>query len=121
MSLYDQLANVASRLLKQYGSQRTFSRTVEGEYDPSTGSVAQTASTFTAYAAVFKYRSQEVDNVNIKFADFKMLIEKSASYTPKINDTVLVFDEDFLVISVSKIQPADTTVIYECQLRLGSG
>lgn len=117
---YNNLANTASGLLKNYGKQLTFTRSVKGTYNPSNGSFAsESTTTYKAYGAVLSYKAIEVDGTNILSSDLKLILEKSKK-EPQVNDTVVIDSKVYFVISVSPIKPAGVGVVTNCQLRIGA-
>ncbi len=113
---YTGLANTTISLLTKFGQNVTVTRAVVGTVDPVDGTgTPGTSTTFTAYAAIFNYRKNLVDGVQVLSTDKKCLMQSGNE--PMINDVVTTADGDFHIVSVDPLTPAGTVVKYDVQLR----
>ncbi len=116
-SFYASLAAVATRLLTDRGQQVTFTRAVDGAFDPATGiTTPGTPTTITGYGASFDYNRSEIDGTLIKRGDIRFIFE--AAGRPKEGDTVVIDSETYRVMAPSIVSPAGVDVYYEVQLRI---
>ena len=111
---YTALQSSAGTLLQQFGRQLTFTRTTDGSYDPDTGTTSPTTATFTKYGCVFEYSDSERGDQNIEEGDRRVLAEGHAY---QVGDLVFLDSETYRIITVSNIQPADTVVACNLQVR----
>lgn len=111
----------ANKLLKQFGKQWTIKRIVNGEYDPDTGTVPTTELTSTPYSVLLDYRSGGMDfaeNTLIQAGDKKLLVSaQGLSFDIAQGDLAINGSEQWKIINVKTLKPADTVVMYECQVR----
>lgn len=119
MSFSTNLIAVARRLLNTYGEELTFTRVAEGAYDPSNGTVGAGSTTnYTADSAPVAYNANEVDNTTIKANDIGLWIEKPASETPAVGDTVVLNSATYRIINIETYRAQGTDIVYKAQLRL---
>lgn len=118
---YQSLAGTASRLLRGYGQEFVFTRTVKSGFSPAAGEytvVSQT--TFMVFGIVTSYKHVEIDGENVLSGDLKLTLENSTT-SPTVNDKVSLSGKVYTVISVAFVNPAGTNVLTVCQLRIGGG
>lgn len=111
---YTNLQSSAGRLLQNFGRQLTFTRTTKGSYDPNTGTTSDSSATYEKYGCVFNYTDSELGDSRIEVGDRRVLAE---GYAYQINDTVSIDSETYRIISISNIQPSDTIVACNLQVR----
>ena len=111
---YTALQSSAGTLLQRFGRQLTFTRTTDGSYDPDTGTTSPTTATFTKYGCVFEYSDSERGDQNIEEGDRRVLAEGHAY---QVGDLVSLDSETYRIITVGNIQPADTVVACNLQVR----
>ena len=116
---YDNLAATAARLLATYGQVFEFTRYAPGSYDPSTGTDgAGATTTYSGNAAVFDYKSREIDGTNILQSDIRLLAERLTT-VPERGDTVSIGGINYRVMRASPLAPGGVAVTYNLQLRVG--
>ena len=115
MSVYSRLLSTADRLIAKYGVQYTFTTTVQGAYDPATGSPGSTTSTtYTADCVRDEYSTFEKNNASVEVNDIKMIGEV-APYI--LDDTVTIDSDVYRIVSIDPIKPGPTVLAYMLQLR----
>lgn len=119
MSFSTNLIAVARRLLNSYGEELTFTRVTEGAYNVADGTVAAgTTTNYTADCAPVDYNTDEVDDKTILKNDIGLWIEKPASETPAVGDTVVLNSKTYRVVSIETLRAQGTDIVYKAQLRL---
>lgn len=116
--LSTKLATIASKTISKYGAPVTFTRTIEGAFDPATGKDSTaTTSTFGAFGIRDAFRSSEIDGTNIVNTDVRLFIKVPAT-VPAIDDTVTLDGVVYRVMNVTPVSPNNTIVLYDIQLRI---
>jgi hypothetical protein len=114
-------AKTAKRLIDKNGRLVKFVNKSKLLADPDKPwGESKTGSTSFAMICVFTdYESKELDGDNIKAGDKKLLANAIDNGTNKIEDFEFVEDGDstWRIKSVQPLQPGDTIVMYEVQLR----
>lgn len=108
------IQSTASSLLQKFGRQLTFTRTTNSTYNPNTGTASPSTSSYSKYGAVFNYSDAEKAEGTIEEGDRRILAE---GYTYQVGDTVSIESEIYRIISISNIQPGDTIVACNLQVR----
>lgn len=109
---------MARDLLNKYGRSATFSRVTEGAYDPTDGTVAAgSSSNFSADVFLDTYNTAEINDTTVKYDDIKMYIEKPASDTPAVGDTVVIDSKTLRVLSVQTLAAQGQDIVYIAQCR----
>lgn len=114
MSFYTSIRNTATTLLTKYGQAYTFTTYAQGAYDPTTGTNSVTSSTYSKIGVKSSYNTFERNNTAIQAGDIRFVAE-DGDY--EIGDTVVINSEDWRVMDVRPVEPADAGVIYILQLR----
>jgi hypothetical protein len=116
---YTNLGNTAARLMKKFGQQITFTRTIPGTYDPALGERTDDSSkTFKGYGVLLDFEGREVDGTRILSSDVKLLLE-STKLEPQIDDLAAAADgTTFRVVRPMPLKPGGVNVITQCQLRI---
>jgi hypothetical protein len=117
-AFYNSLKATASNLLGNFGAVATFTRSIQSNYDPTTGQTLTSTEVFTAKAAGFGYKVEEVNESSILSTDIKLIVESDV-YVPEVDDTLVWNGITYIIVFVSPVQPANQAVIYECQIRVG--
>lgn len=116
MALKDNLEKAARTLLTRYGETATFDRTLEGAYDPTTGSVGIGASTsFQANVYPSQYSALEVDGNTITTEDTRLVV--SSTVEPEIGDTATFNSHTYRVLNKQQISVSGENVLYILQVR----
>ena len=89
----------------------TGSRTIQGGYDPATGTTTTTTETYTGRGVFGGYSVQEIDGQHIRATDVRLTaLQNEVTDAPKVGDTLA----GLRVLNVGK-DPADAS--YTVQLR----
>ena len=109
----------ATNLLDHFGRNWVVRRINKGEYDPSTNTrTIDETSDFTGKAVRLEYDQKQVDGEVIRSDDFQLIIEaKNLGVVPTVHDKVIDDACVYEIISIKKIQPKDTIIYFEMQLR----
>lgn len=119
MTLATNLRSRAQTMLSNYGRSATISRTAEGAYDPTDGTVASgSSSSYAADVFLTNYKAFEVDGQLVKQQDIKAIIEFVSGSEPLIGDTVSVDSVTYRIVDVQKIVAQSTVIVYKAQLRI---
>ena len=111
---YAPLQASASAMIQKFGREYTFTRTTKGAYSASTGTTADTSTTYTKYACVFDLSEQDSGGFIVVAGDRRMLAEGHAY---EVGDTVSLDAETYRIVAVSQTRPAGTTLAVNLQLR----
>lgn len=117
MSFYANLAATARRLLAQFGTDATLTRTTTGAYNPVTGTASQATATYSCKAARFDYAQRDVDGTMIKTGDQRIYMDVQDMVMPQTGDTITLGDRTYVVVTARSIDPALTAVLYDVQAR----
>lgn len=116
MSFYNNLKTTASTLLKDKGQLVVFSREVQSAFNPTTGVITSSTTTFSGYGAAFNYSRNEINNTIIENGDIKLTVE-AMSTAPIIGDSVTIDAIAYRVMNVQPLSPSGIVVKYDLQLR----
>lgn len=116
-STYADLALTASRILAEYGQFISLSREAGRTYAPGTGGFTGGApTTWTGNGATFNYNNRDIDGVQVKAGDVRLLLE-AVSTEPEPGDQVTIGSVEYYAVAVEPLSPGGTAVIYNIQLR----
>lgn len=114
MSLYSRLLSTSTNLIERYGVEYTFTKVTAGAFNPATGTVSSTSSTYTAYCVRDSYSAYERQDGSVQIDDIKLIAEVAAF---AVDDTVSIDSSVYRVVRVSPIKPGATVLAYELQVR----
>lgn len=125
---YDEIADLADELIREFGQTVTVTMRSSGAYDPATGASTVTETTQTCTGAVFDYSliasgAQNADGSMILATDKQLLLSPyttaGAAITRPVPDgtRVTVGSTVYTVKNVKAVEPAGTPVMYDCNLR----
>jgi hypothetical protein len=119
MSLYNNMRKTAGRMLAVYGSIVTIKRRASGDYNESTGEATmQAQNIYSGFALVSDFPIRMVNGTSVLSGDKSVTLEASETMVePQAGDFVVIGAADHRVISVSKVAPGGTTIIYKMQAR----
>ncbi|HEX5539901.1 MAG TPA: hypothetical protein VFX01_08960 [Methylophilaceae bacterium] len=127
MSFYSDIGATANRLIADKGQSVTITKITAGTYNPDTGTVENTETTYTGNGVLLDYNLQDKGVTNeggalIQMGDKKLLlspIDTSGTSLPAFepNDTVLVDGNTWTVVNAKVLSPAGTIVLQELQIR----
>lgn len=117
MSFATNMQSVASNLLTKYGRPVSFSRTVEGDYDPTTSGVNDIEITnYEGVAHPSPYTVAELATGTVTVKDVKLLTY--CTTLPLIGDTVVIDDETYRIMNVGRVSAQGKDIIYQLQIRI---
>jgi hypothetical protein len=111
---YATLASSASRLIERFGVLLTFTNETAGAYDPATGQAAKTTTSYQKYGCVFEYSDSERAEETIQEGDRRVLAQP---HDYAVGDIVAISGENYRIVTVSQIQPGDTNMAVNLQVR----
>lgn len=116
---YDRMAATAKRLLTNYGKDYVINRVVNGAYNPATGTMGQTSSSFTVKGRVFDYNDSQISQSGglVKSGDrYLMAAEIDLSFIPDPTTDRVTLDDG--VWSVLRLyRPVDEKVFVRLHFR----
>lgn len=117
MTFYSGLAQTAKRLIDSKGRSVTVRSTAGQTFDPITGTFTG-GSTDTPLKAVFsQFKREEIDGTMILRSDKKVILS-GLDITINSNDLIMDGSQQYRIVDILAVQPAETTVIYIVQARL---
>ena len=116
MQLYQNLQQVSTKLIRQFGSPCVISQVKMGKYNPETGEVSQSKRRVSAsclFDTLAYDFSRQTTHADVQVGDVLMLLTEKA----EVNDIVSVNGEKWQVIRVQPIRPAQQAIYYQAQGR----
>jgi len=113
---YKAIGGIASKVLKNFGQEATFTRETSTFFDPALGKDQTTLSNFTGYGIKENYTKKEIDGSLVRVGDIRFLMEGSDT-VPLIGDTCALNGTEYRVMAVDPLEPAVDAVAYTLQLR----
>lgn len=123
MTFASNMQQVAQRLLLKFGETCSFTRELEGEFDPNTGSLpVPTIYTYEANGCPLNYNKDEIDGSTVLETDLQVWVEvNSDGDIPAVGD-VLTFEHDtstqYRVLVVSPLFAQGSRIAYRLQVRI---
>lgn len=120
---YDRMASTALRLIERFGQTITLRDTVQGEYDPVTGSqtpdveVDQPAQAILQDYALQQAGMSYAEGTVIKQGDKKILVAAQGLTPPTLTTAVIADGATWTIVNIKEINPAGTPLVYELQGR----
>lgn len=111
---YSGFASTAARLIDKYGYLATFTKTIDGVYDPDTGSTSPTTSNYTAKIVKSTYSAYEQQNTAIERGDIKLIAEVADF---EIGDTLVIDGDIYRIMMPEKVDKNGTPIYYKLQVR----
>lgn len=110
--------NDAYAALKYDGMAMTFSRNVQGAYDPAIGTVTNTTLSYATYGIITEYRNFEIDGTVIKQGDKRIIIGIPAGMPEPIqDDNLIIGGVTWAVKQCNPVMPSGTSIIFKLQIR----
>lgn len=119
-------ARDAHESLTEDGQAVTITRTVEGEYDPATGSASMTTTTQTGVGCVFPYSPGLRNQPGSLIAenDQQLLLSTLDSLgavlnpAPSVNDRITLADgSPHTIVAIQTLSPAGIPIMHDCRIR----
>lgn len=114
---YSAAALDASALLAEFGALVTLTRITSGVYDPDTGTVPQTQTTYTAPGVKLDYEQRAIDGTTILQGDQRVYLDPLIAAAPQAGDTLTVGAEVFTVVASRPLAPAGVVVLHDVHVR----
>lgn len=116
MSFYTDLAATARSQLRQFGKKRTLTRTTGDSNDPVTGEVtAGTETTYKPNGVLKPFPAALIDGTRIRKDDRELILDDTVE--PLMDDTITIGSQDWNIVDITGIEPADTPVVWFVQVR----
>ena len=117
-AFYDEVAAVAAELLAEFGGPVVLARVTPGDYDPATGStIGETTTTWNGVGAKFDYAQNVIDGTRIRIGDQRVYLSVAGMVNPQTGDTLTINSKVFNVVESRPLEPADTAVLFDVQVR----
>jgi hypothetical protein len=121
MAFYDEMAEMALEMIREFGQPVIIRATTAGEYDPDTGTApVDTLIEQTAPGILLDFTGQEFQtNSLIKQGDKKLKIAaQGLAWVPNLLNKVIVQGRTWSIVPpLKEINPAGTPILYELQVR----
>lgn len=114
---YSGLLATSRKLLAQFGQRMTITRTVNGEYDPLTGTSDTSIQTFFDNGVIFPM-NESISNMPkslIQAGDQQVFFQSTQAPIP--TDVLTVRGVNYNVIAVEAMEPGGVNVLYELLVR----
>jgi hypothetical protein len=117
MALAGPLRKVASKLMAKFGGTATIRRVVPGVYNPTTGTISETATDTAVRGVLENVNLREVNDL-IQASDKRLLIAAAdIANAPTATDEVVIESITYQVVQVRTIEQDNTAITYELILR----
>ena len=111
-------------LLNTHGYDLTFRRTVEGSYNPATGTTGGSSNSDETVRGIYlRYTAEEIDGTAVQRGDRKLVISAvsatgaSLSKTPQSNDKFIGEGNEVKAVMIQTIKSGASVIAYICQVR----
>jgi len=117
---YNSLVATVKNLISHFGATITLTTVMQGAYDPTLGTISEVSTDYSVVGVTEEYNSREIDGDSIKIGDKKLMISSSGLSNLNSFDsiTLLIDSVTWKVIRVNTIQPGDTIIFYQLQIRV---
>jgi hypothetical protein len=117
MALASPLRKVASKLMARFGGVATIRRVATGNYDPATGTIAETNTDTTVRGVLEDVNIREVNEL-VQAGDKRLIIAAADLTTaPTTVDKVLINSVVHQIIRIQTIEQDNIAITYEIILR----
>ena len=114
----DGLTTTALNLLTSYGEAVSFTNSVQGAYNPATGTTgAPTNTVYTGYGFPTQFSAVELAQEEVLVKDVKLIVNKT-SQRPSVDDVVTFSSVTYRVIDVQEVKAQGADIIYILQVRI---
>jgi len=116
---YTSKAETASRLIKNAGTALTIKRDIAGVTDPITGiTTGASIESYPVNGVKLRYKNTDIDGTLVKSGDLRVLLSvEGLTIVPESTDIIVVSGASWKIIDVKPLEPAETVVLYELQVR----
>jgi len=118
MNLRDELRTSADDVVSEFGFSATLTRQTGDTYDPNTGTVSTTESTFSVTAVFAGYVKEDEVGDGVERGDRKIYVSALDSTAPLEGDKISGGGEDAKIVRVWDVLRSDSgTSLYVCAAR----
>lgn len=120
MTFYAGLSSTASRLLTQFGQAMTLQRSSSGGYNPATGSVTSTVTSYTfngAQVPITRIDDGAFDPQTVVEGRAAIVLGENVAVEPKPGDEVVFGGYTWQVIGSTSVNPAGTNVLNRMRVK----
>lgn len=118
------MQQIAKTLITDAGAPVNFRHNLAGAYDPSTGKVTNTSTTYQFQTAKFNYvlrdSGESSGRMLIEMNDKKLIVlPRADGVKPAVSDWQVEIDGDWwTIVTIRSVAPAGVDIYYEIQCRL---
>lgn len=122
MAFYDDMQEVATNLVTEFGTSVSLRKIVSGAYDPATGAVTQSSTDHAGKGIKVGYRQDMINGETVLQGDQMLFLtatktDGTAMPAPDTTDRIVIGSSLYQIIADMTVQPAATTVVYKLQIR----
>lgn len=100
------------------GVAMTLVKTTNGTYNPATGLVANTTTSYDTFGIIQLYNSFELENSLIQEDDQKLFVAIATGMPKPDNDDVIqILGVSWTVVNCKAVQPTGVAIAYKIQVR----
>lgn len=115
-------ARTVRKLLDDLGQQATLKTYTEGTYNPSTGTLTRSNTTYTVKVYPASYKLEDIDGTNVVLGDKKIYLSaRDTSFstipTPEVGDEIVGLGDAAKIVRVQEIYSQGELMCYICQTR----
>lgn len=114
---YTKTRATSQRLIASAGQAVTLTRLGDGVYDPQTGTVARSGTTYSGYGAPVNYAQRDIDGTMILRTDVRVLLGPQIGANPTTGDTLTVGGDIYTVVASNPLAPGGVVVLHDVQCR----
>lgn len=114
---YDDLAATAHELLEEFGGEVTLQHALASTYNPATGTASPVVENHTGVGVKVDYAERDIDGAKIKRGDQRVYLSVVGMVAPATDDVLLVKGRKLTVVVARVLEPGDTAVLYDVQVR----
>lgn len=118
MSISTRMRKVATKMGNKFGELATFTRTLDGAFNPSDGSLSEgTTATWKLLVIPMSIETKIIDGESIK-KDDRMILLPANEYKPTVGDVATLDGENYEVLDIYNTERVEgVDVAYTLQLR----
>ena len=117
MSFQYDMAATAHELLTEFGTTATLVKVVAGTYDPDTGSVSNTETSYTITMYEEDASGSDVDGSQVKAGDKLAMISTVGSVQPETNDRIAYQGADWMIVDATRENVNGLACVYYVTMR----
>ena len=117
MTFQSDMALTAHELLTEFGATATLVKVIAGTYDPDTGSVSNTETSYTITLYEEDASGSDIDGSQIKAGDKLAIISTIGSVQPETNDRITYQGADWMVVDSTRENVNGLACVYYVTMR----